>query len=274
MAWERLSGGTFNIVHRRSGLVRKVAPSSPALSYEHDLLATEALFYRAAAGVAPLPEVVREAPGELVMTELPGDTWFSLRDRLSPDARAVLRHELGGVVAALHRVTGDGFGYPQDGSAPTWREAFASMMSTILADADRFGVRLPDVGAAVAANLDVLDEVTTPALVHFDLWDGNILVSGGHVTGIIDAERAFWGDPLADMASLALFGDIEPDTAFVSGYREAGGVLDFTDSSRRRMALYQCYLYTIMLAEQAPRQQPAPPRTTACLEKAIATLQR
>jgi fructosamine-3-kinase len=224
--------------------------------------------------VAPLPEVVREAPGELVMTELPGDTWFSLRARLSPAARAALRGELGGVVAALHRVTGDGFGYPQDGAAPTWREAFTSMISTILGDADRFGVPLPDVGAAVAANAHLLDEVTTPALVHFDLWDGNILVSGGHVTGIIDAERAFWGDPLADMASLALFGDIEADAAFVAGYREAGGVLDFTDSSRRRIALYQCYLYTIMLVEQAPRQQPAPPLTSGCLSDALAVLER
>jgi hypothetical protein len=28
------------------------------------------------------------------------------------------------------------------------------------------------------ARADVFDEVATPVLVHFDLWDGNILVDG------------------------------------------------------------------------------------------------
>ena len=56
-------------------------------------------------------------------------------------------------------------------------------------------------------------------LVHFDLWDGNILVesdpAGHRIGALIDAERAFWGDPLAEFVSLALFGDIERDTAFL-----------------------------------------------------------
>ena len=35
---------------------------------------------------------------------------------------------------------------------------------------------------------------------------------GRRIGGLIDAERAFWGDPLAEFVSLALFGDIDlPD---------------------------------------------------------------
>ena len=36
----------------------------------------------------------------------------------------------------------------------------------------------------------LLEPVTTPVLVHFDLWDGNVLLDGARVSGIIDAESA------------------------------------------------------------------------------------
>ena len=83
----------------------------------------------------------------------------------------------------------------------------------------------------IAAHAPLLDEVTTPTLVHFDLWDGNILVDTTAPTptigGLIDGERAMWADPLADFVSLALFRDIEQDGAFLHGYRTAGGRIAF-----------------------------------------------
>jgi aminoglycoside phosphotransferase (APT) family kinase protein len=121
----------------------------------------------------------------------------------------------------------------------------------------------------------VLDDVTTPSLVHFDLWPGNILLRDGQITGIVDGERAFWGDPLAEMVSLALFGDIADDAAFLAGY----GGIEFDDSARRRIALYQSYLYLIMLIEGDPRGYSGPDRaslvkiTSLCLRKALGVLQ-
>jgi hypothetical protein len=137
-----------------------------------------------------------------------------------------------------------------------------SVVNAVLADAGRFAVTLPRSAAGIqdwfTAQAAVLDEVTAPVLVHFDLWDGNILVessSAGHRIGtLIDAERAFWGDPLAEFVSLALFGDIEQDTAFLHGYRAAGGTVTFDTATRQRLALYQAYLYLIMWVEAVPRQ--------------------
>jgi aminoglycoside phosphotransferase (APT) family kinase protein len=94
-------------------------------------------------------------------------------------------------------------------------------------------------------------------LVHFDLWDGNILVESGparhRIGALIDAERAFWGDPLAEFVSLALYGDIERDAAFLDGYRAAGGAISFDIAARQRLSLYRAYLYLIMWVETAPR---------------------
>ena len=168
-------------------------------------------------------------------------------------------------MALLHTITGTRFGYPSESVGPlreSWRAAFLDMVNAVLRDAGTFAVRLPrpisDIQEWFDARAAVLDEVTAPALVHFDLWDGNILVESGpagHRLGaLIDAERAFWGDPLAEFVSLALFGDIERDTAFLDGYRRAGGTVTFDVAARQRLSLYRTYLYLIMWVEAVPRQ--------------------
>ena len=165
-------------------------------------------------------------------------------------------------------MTGSGFGYPARPLAASWRTAFGGMLDTILAEAEQYRVALPRPAGVIrqlaARHESVLDEVTTPVLVHFDLWDGNILIDLAHGTprigGLIDAERAFWGDPLADFVSLALLGDIRQDEAFLAGYHEAGGPARLDASSPVRLALYRSYLYLIMLVEAAPRGYDGPRR--------------
>jgi hypothetical protein len=136
------------------------------------------------------------------------------------------------------------------------------MIGAVLADAERFAVPLPRPAGRIrelfAARSALLDEVTVPRLVHFDLWDGNILVAADdgarpRIGGIVDAERAFWGDPVADFVSLALFGDIEQDRDFLAGYRAAGGPAALDGAARERLALYRAYLYLIMWVEAVPR---------------------
>lgn len=112
--------------------------------------------------------------------------------------------------------------------------------------------------AAVArAAYDALDEVTVATLVHFDLWPGNVLVDRvdgkARIGGLVDGERMFWGDPVADFVSLALLGDIRKDEPFLEGYRRVGGHAVFDASARLRLALYRAYLYLIMLTETIPR---------------------
>lgn len=260
VASEDIDGGTYNTVLRLvlddgRRLVLKIAPSAPGLAHEHDLLATEAEYYRLASG--PLPSVVGSGPGFLLMTELPGVPWSRV-----PGAAPRLRAELGGIVARLHQVTGDGFGYPQDPPHPTWPSAFTAMADAVLADAVRYDVPLPRPAAEIAhlvrRHEPLLELVTTPVLVHFDLWKGNILLDGGRVSGIIDAERAFWGDPVAEFVSLTLFRD--PDRELLAGYREAGGPAEFGMPAWARLGLYRVYLDLIMLVEMTPRKYDDPDR--------------
>ncbi|TCN35034.1 phosphotransferase family enzyme [Kribbella orskensis] len=244
---EELTEGTFNTVYRigrpDGDLILKLSPDpdAPGLTYEQDLIHTEAEFYRAALGKAPVPEVVHEGEDYLLMTALPGTTLQSA------GAGAGVRGELGGIVASLHEVTGTGFGYPQKGLVQRWSEAFLSMVDDVLGDAERYAVRLPrpaeQIWQAALDRKDLLDDVRTPRLIHFDLWDGNVLVEDGRITGLVDGERAFWGDPVAEFVSLSLLSGL--DDELLAGYG--------ADVDREKLSLYRVYLYLIMLVEGTPR---------------------
>ncbi|MET9112616.1 aminoglycoside phosphotransferase family protein [Streptomyces longwoodensis] len=251
-------------------------PDAPVLRYERGITATEAMVYGRLAtlppGQVPTPELLHSGPEFLVLSVLDGTPWDKVADGLPPVTQSALRRELGAVTARLHTLTApDGrFGYPAPEaalSAPDWPTAFTLMVDALLEDAAAQGTSPLDVPPAVIRGLvaegkGVLAEVTEPRLVHFDLWPGNVFVdvpAGGQgpraprITGIIDHERAFWGDPVAELVSLAFGGDTGPDSDLVAGYTEAGGRLDPTPAVRHRLALYRLYLGLLLVVECGPR---------------------
>ncbi|GAB2914397.1 phosphotransferase family protein [Streptomyces mayteni] len=259
-----LTGGTYNALYllrltdgRRLVLKQPPPPDTPGLTHERRLLVGEAEFYRAAARAGvPVPAVVSWNEDHLLMTECPGVSWNDAPPTSGAE-RARLRRELGALVRRLHAVHGPGFGYPSGAVPPSadWRGTFTAMLDAVLADADRYAAPLPvptaRIRALASAVAPVLDEVTTPALVHFDLWAGNVLLADGRISALIDGERMFWGDPLADFASLCLLAPLDDD--LLAGY----GAAAFSPAERLRMALYRTYLDVIMLTEGAPRAYPA-----------------
>jgi aminoglycoside phosphotransferase (APT) family kinase protein len=259
-----LSGGGFAAVWRLGladgrDVVLKVGPEpgTPLLRYEDGLIGAEAAYFRLVGGRAPVPTVLHHDGDHLLTTWLPGTALTAL-----PDAPGV-RRQLGAAVAAVHGITGDRFGYTgARAHAGTWPDAFAAMIDDLLADAVDWKVELPvtaaGIRATVAAHRDVLSTVDRPALLHFDLWDGNVLAVDGRLTGLVDGERYLYGDPLLDLVSPALFRriDDEPDNPFVHGY--FGGPTTFDGAARRRLALYRLHLYLLMTVEMPSRGMTGP----------------
>jgi aminoglycoside phosphotransferase (APT) family kinase protein len=250
-------------------------PGAALLTYERDIMRAEVEFFgRAAATGVPQPELLYAGfertviDGDfIVLSALGGVTWDSVRADLDDSQATALRREAGGHLARLHRVLNQGgsFGYPaaSELSAPAWPDAFAVMLSALVDDADRYGVGLPVSGGelreTVRRHADALAAVTDPALVHFDLWPGNILITppeGGtppRISGLIDGERMIWGDPLMEFVGVDVFGRADRDLDLLAGYLGAGGLIADEDGSRRRLALYHLYMQLLLLIEVVPR---------------------
>ncbi|WP_431729701.1 phosphotransferase [Verrucosispora sp. TAA-831] len=252
-------------------VVLKVGPPPTArlLRYETGLLAAEARYFRLVATGAPtvpVPTVLHHGVhprlGEwLVTSRLPGR---ALPDLDVDDAPA--RADLGAATAAVHRITGDRFGYDADRTGgTTWRAAFTAIIEDLLADAADWDIALPvppqRFRTLVARHGDLLDQVRRPALLHFDCWDGNVLAApddtGAYrMCGLVDGERFLYGDPLLDLVSPLLFrrAEDEPTHPFLRGYAEATGTpLVFDDGVRRRLALYRMHLHLLMTVEMPSR---------------------
>ena len=276
---ELLTGGMFATTYRvfladGTRVVVKTAPTSTdrLLSYELDLVRTEALVYGLAAGRPDLlmPRVLLTdfsrsiLPTDVVVaTHLDG---VPLLDRLTASGEPAadepgLQHDLGAVMARLHAVTGTRFGYPNEAAglgAPTWPEAFGRMVNALLDDAARWGTSLPSAEIRVALERHRADlaEVTVPVLVHTDLWAGNLFVDAGtgRLSGVIDPERAIWGDPLFEFAGADQLGRGPVPAALLAGYSAAGAPPALgTPAGDTRLLLYRMYMALVLLVEIAPR---------------------
>jgi aminoglycoside phosphotransferase (APT) family kinase protein len=246
----------------------KVGPPSHVrlLRYEADLIAAEACYFRLVAAQAPgvpVPPVLHQEDDWLFTGHLPGTPLAS--GDAAGDGSTV-RRQLGAAIAHLHTVAGDRFGFSgARAHASTWRAAFTAIIDDLLADAADWKVPLPAtpeaVRATVAAHAGSLDAVTRPTLVHFDLWDGNVLVGtdaagAPELSGLVDGERYLFGDPLVDFVSPALYRRIEdqPEHPFLRGYADTTGTpVRFDAASRYRLALYRLHLYLLMLVEMPSR---------------------
>jgi aminoglycoside phosphotransferase (APT) family kinase protein len=277
-----LAGGGFASVSRvdlsdgRTVVLKVAPPPAPMLSYEYGVTGAEARYLALVEQNlpgAPFPELLAYGHDPhildsewLFMSYLPGTMLTSLRDSCPAERTDPVRAQLGGTIARLHQVTGGRFGYDDDRPhGDSWPEAFLAIVDSLLADAGHWdvdlGVAPEDVRRLVVGQAAALDVVQRPALLHFDLWDGNVLcVPDGdgalRLSGLVDGERYLWGDPLMDFVSPALYRRIEgePEHPFVRGYAaQRGHPVTFDASASRRLTLYRLHLYLLMTVEMPIR---------------------
>jgi hypothetical protein len=289
VAAEPLGGGTFSAVQlvslddgRRLAIKTSVPDHEdrpPLLTYEWDLLRTERDLLRELRDdpAVPVPDLLLDdftrehVPVDVIATEfLTSTPWSDLQETLPGEANTNVGHSVGRIFAALHARTSPSFGYPAKDfalGAPTWPEAFHAMLSAALDDADTWGVdvRADDVRRVLDRGEAALSEVESPALVHLDLWAGNVLLdpASASITAILDWERAAYADPLIDFvgSESTIQGPTNPNLH--AGYLAAGGTLPLdpaagtlsglTRAADARTTLYRLYTVTVQQVEVIPR---------------------
>jgi aminoglycoside phosphotransferase (APT) family kinase protein len=270
-----LGYGFFNVVYRmllQDGrqVVLKIAPPSrvEVLTYERDAMAVEltALRLIRERTSVPVPDIdfadqSRDLcdAGYFFMPYVDAGNLAIARADLTVADVERYHEALGALNRELNSIRGPGFGPLAEPGGASWRVVFTGMAEDVLRDGERRSVDLgwdyDLIREVVASDAGSLDEVTEPAFVEWDLWDGNVMIRDDAIVSIIDHERAFYGDPLIEAgfaaAQLPAFGN---PAAFLRGY----GRGELTEAEQVRRRLYSLHLALVMTIETVYREHADP----------------
>ncbi len=254
-------------------VILKVGTSDRSLLHTYELysMETEVKTYRLLADRTeiPIPQLFKWdfskqilCNNYILMSKLKGTSWAKIKFQLSKSQNDAVYKELGGYCSQIHNIRGDYFGFftgSEDLQYSSWKTAFLNMVEAILKDGLERGISFPcsndEVYEVFLKNSSVLEEVEVPSLVCCDLWEENVFIQpkscSYSIEGIIDFEKAFWGDPCIDfLPAVAFFSDIRKQEAFLEGYcTERGYGLQITDNVNRRLNMYRAYLCLRYIAE-------------------------
>ncbi len=204
---------------------------------QYQTLATEAFMLRflKERTAAPVPEVIAEAPGILIMQHMPGST----------GASGNAEEHAAEILASLHAIGSPQFGFDRDtviGSLPqpnpwteSWIEFFREHRLLFVAQMAMKHGALPATTLSrierFAEHLDeVLGATNKPSLIHGDVWSGNVLSDKGRITALIDP-AIYFADAEIELAFIGLFSTF--GDRFYAAYNERRTIREGFFESRR-----------------------------------------
>lgn len=184
-----------------------------------------------------------------IMTKIEGMPYNEIQEQLLETEHFEVHRQVGVFNHKMNQIKGTHFGiFSNEATWHTnWRACMLGLFRMMLDDGISAGSNLKHISynalwKLINEKADVLEDVTEPSLVHWDLWEGNIFVKNKRLSGIIDFERALWGDVLMEH-EFSSFG--EPAEGFEEGY----GKKTYSQGELQRRSLYRLYRYLCMIIE-------------------------
>ena len=264
---KELTEGFFNIAYAVSfedgtESVLKIAPhpDTTVMAYEKNIMATEVSCMNIVAekSSVPLPKVQFSDfscticnSSYFFMEKIEGNSLSTQKDSLSDDSINNIYHEMGKLNREINSITNNFFGYPsqEEFQGNDWHCVFTKMLEAMVKNAEsaniKLAISLDEMFDFLKMSKSIFNEVQTPQLVHWDIWDGNIFIKDGKITGIIDWERCLWGDILMEVG----FRSYAQSADFLAGY----SVGEFTVAQQKRIHWYDIYLLLVAAQEHVYR---------------------
>ena len=278
---------------KTASAIIKIAPSPSVemMTYEKDLLKTEVETLQLLSTVHisepdyfnfKIPQVlyydtsctICNAP-YFFMTQIPGNTLSTL-PRQSIDLQNKFASTLGSYLKTINSFSCDHFGIMNCPSTfcKTNQDFIKKIFRMVLDDGikkncDLKAISYEEMWNLLTENSTLFSDVKKPSLVHWDLWEGNVFIKDNEVSGIIDFERALWGDPLMEQ-EFSNF--IPPRPAFLKTYGKA----TFTEKEKVKCQFYKIYRELVMIVECSYRHYETEAQynwVTSELKKDISKLQ-
>ena len=213
---EPLGDGEFNAAYKVTvqgkDYVLKIAPPKGAtvVNHEHNMMTAEVFWYGKMRENTKIliPKIYYEDFSQdtiksdcFIMEMMYGEPLWKV------NADAALNESIQekkiAMLAQIHAIKNDKFGYVQVREYDTWFDAIYNMAANLVNDCKSFGHETPDGERflkCILKHKEMLSKVPC-RMVNFDLWDSNVLYIDGELCWI-DPERSFWGDPVADFITL------------------------------------------------------------------------
>jgi aminoglycoside phosphotransferase (APT) family kinase protein len=254
-----LSGGTFNSTYlitftNSLKTILRVAPAQTADTTWEDafLMRSEHAMQPFFAPVATLmPKTLFvDFTHQLIDRDfvfqsfIEGERWDDVWDELRPEENNNLWSQFGNITKQIHEVRGERFGLPRPGfQFERWSETVIDRLERTLRAATGLELEVTDLARildVVRTHPQQLDEIQVPRLLHGDLWLFNLLVKRGAkdplIVGVLDADRAWWGDPMADW-TMFILANADPDEGHAHFWKTYGEPED-TRGMRFRKTVY------------------------------------
>jgi aminoglycoside phosphotransferase (APT) family kinase protein len=254
-----LGGGTFNTAYLitladTSKVILRVAPPQTAeTAWEEALLmrSEHAMqpFFAPIAALMPRTLLV-DFTHQLIerdyifQTFIEGERWDEAWEGLTPEENNILWSQFGSIMKQIHDVRGKVFGLPRPGfQFARWSETVIDRIERTLEAAKRLQIDASDLARLleiIKSRPEQLDEIQIPRLLHGDLWLFNLLIQRGtdgpSIVGVLDADRSWWGDPMADW-TMFIFAHAERQAGHTYFWQAYGQPTD-TGGTRFRKAVY------------------------------------
>ena len=190
----------------------------------------------------------------LIMNYLEGNNYLNCKDNLSKEAKNELSFAIGEITKKICSNKKDYYFLPAspDISFPNNYEFIFYLFNSLLKIYKKHninidGITKEDILNLIKSKKKELNKVKNISICNIDLWDGNILVKDGKISGIVDFNDTFYCDEL--MSFYFHLTDKKYDEYFLLGY----GKKEMKSDEKVRIEIYRLYVFLKMIIDSEIR---------------------